>query len=85
MNYARYMEILTSMTTISGCDDYRLLFSLRPGIILAVTMFVWMGAFVFVLVCMMDDSDKSKLMIHVELYITPDPTFCVQGSVFALF
>jgi hypothetical protein len=56
------MEILKSMTAISGLDDYRFLFSLRPVILLAAIMFVWMAVFVFVLVTMMDDSNKSKLI-----------------------
>lgn len=60
MNYARYMEILKSMTSVGGSDDYRLLFSLRPVILLAASLFVWLLVFVFVLLYMMEDSNKSE-------------------------
>lgn len=60
MNYARYMEILKSMTSVGESDDYRLLFSLRPVILLAASLFVWLLVFVFVLLYMMEDSNKSE-------------------------
>ncbi|XP_062590966.1 uncharacterized protein LOC134252490 [Saccostrea cucullata] len=71
MNYARYMEILKSLTTISGSDHYHLLFSLRPVLFLAISLFVWMIVFVFILVYLMDDSNKSILCFRLAVFSMP--------------
>ncbi|XP_034313190.2 uncharacterized protein [Magallana gigas] len=71
MNYARYMEILKSMTSVGGSDDYRLLFSLRPVILLAASLFVWLLVFVFVLLYMMEDSNKSILCFRLAVFAMP--------------
>uniref|UniRef100_K1R0M7 Uncharacterized protein n=1 Tax=Magallana gigas TaxID=29159 RepID=K1R0M7_MAGGI len=71
MNYARYMEILKSMTSVGGSDDYRLLFSLRPVFLLAASLFVWLLVFVFVLLYMMEDSNKSILCFRLAVFAMP--------------
>ncbi|XP_022314139.2 uncharacterized protein LOC111118802 isoform X1 [Crassostrea virginica] len=71
MNYARYMEILKCMTSVGGRDDFRLLFSFRPVVLLAASLVVWLAVFVFVLVYMMDDTKKSLFYFRLTVFSMP--------------
>lgn len=70
MSYGEFVNILQTISHV--IDDNRafeFLFSMRPIMILLIAMGVWLTAFIFVLIYLMDESKQSKISSDKKYFV----------------